>query len=43
MKLQGNQSTIDDFIKDMDYISINPDDSIEYDPKTAKQEPQPAE
>ena len=43
MKLQGNQSTIDDFIKDMDYISINPDDSIEYDPKTAKQEPQPVE
>lgn len=32
MKLQGNQSTIEDFIKDMDFISINPDDCIDYDP-----------
>ena len=29
MKLQGNQSTIGDFIKEMDYISPTPDDSVE--------------
>ena len=27
MKLQGNQSTIDDFVKEMEFISQNPDDS----------------
>ena len=27
MKLQGNQSTIDDFIKEMEYISPTPDDT----------------
>ena len=32
MKLQGNQSTINDFIKEMDYISVTPDDSIGYTP-----------
>lgn len=30
MKLQGNQSTIDDFIKEMDYISPTPDDSATF-------------
>lgn len=32
MKLQGNQSTIEDFLKEMNYISPNPDDCVEYDP-----------
>ena len=27
MKLQGNQSTVNDFIKEMDYISPTPDDT----------------
>lgn len=36
MKLQGNQSTIDDFIKEMDFISSTPDDSVEYDPTAPK-------
>ena len=35
-KLQGNQSTIDDFLKEMNYVSVNPDDSVEYDPTTVK-------
>lgn len=30
MKLQGNQSTIDDFIKEMNYISATTDDCVEY-------------
>ena len=30
MKLQGNQSTIGDFIKEMDYISVTPDDTAVY-------------
>ena len=36
MKLQGNLSTINDFIKDMNYISNSPDDSYEYDAEEAK-------
>ncbi|MDE6720675.1 MAG: hypothetical protein K2J84_00790 [Bacteroidaceae bacterium] len=32
MKLQGNQSTIGDFIKEMDYISVTPDDTAVYAP-----------
>lgn len=36
MKLQGNQSTIDDFIKEMCFISQTPDDSVDYDPSLAK-------
>jgi hypothetical protein len=32
MKLQGNQSTIGDFIKEMDYISVTPDDTVSYVP-----------
>ena len=31
MKLQGNQSTVNDFIKEMDYISPTPDDSVSCD------------
>ena len=31
-KLQGNHTTIDDFIKEMNYISVTPDDYAEYDP-----------
>lgn len=38
MKLQGNQSTIDDFIKEMDYISVTPDDYVEYDPVTSAED-----
>ena len=37
-KLQGNQSTIDDFLKEMDYVSVNPDDCVEYDPAAVKKE-----
>ncbi len=32
MKLQGNSLTIDDYIKEMNYISNKPDDMIEYVP-----------
>ena len=37
-KLQGNQSTIDDFLKEMNYVSVNPDDCVDYDPAAVKQE-----
>lgn len=30
-KLQGNHTTIDDFIKDMDYVAVTPDDVALYD------------
>ena len=30
-KLQGNQTTIDDFIKEMDYVAVTPDDVALYD------------
>ena len=30
-KLQGNHTTIDDFIKDMDYVAVTPDDVAYYD------------
>ena len=43
IKLQGNQSTIEDFIKDMDFISINPDDSIDYDPEAVRKAQQEKE
>ncbi len=36
MKLHGNQSTIDDFIKEMDFVSPTPDDSVAYDPNAPK-------
>ena len=37
MKLQGNQSTVNDFIKEMDYISPTPDDTA-----SSGSEPKPA-
>lgn len=37
-KLQGNQSTIDDFLKEMNYVSVTPDDSVGYDPAAVKKE-----
>ena len=30
-KLQGNHATIDDFIKEMNYVSVTPDDVALYD------------
>ncbi|MBQ6749950.1 MAG: hypothetical protein IJR02_08060 [Bacteroidaceae bacterium] len=40
MKLQGNQSTIDDFIKEMDYVSSSPDDTVAYNPAMVGQKPE---
>ena len=36
MKLGGNQSTINDFLKEMNFISVTPDDSVGYDPSASK-------
>lgn len=36
MKLQGNQSTIEDFVKEMNFVSVTPDDSVCYDPMAVK-------
>ncbi|MBQ6965208.1 MAG: hypothetical protein IJP82_05905 [Bacteroidaceae bacterium] len=36
MKLGGNQSTINDFLKEMNFISVTPDDSVGYDPSANK-------
>ena len=36
MKLMGNQSTIEDFLKEMNYISVTPDDSVAYDAAAVK-------
>ncbi len=41
MKLQGNQSTIDDFVKEMEFISPNPDDSFSPDDVQHLMQPKP--
>jgi hypothetical protein len=43
MKLQGNQSTIDDFIKEMEYISPTPDDTASNEVGTSQAAPSVAD